>query len=509
MQKFSKWLIKEAISSTAVDSVNKIVKSFLAKKLGTKVYAYPGVEQFTNSTGRGYGVRYFYGGDKSIRFNWKGANITSFTLDSVDLWDGTSRDPNWHLEFDAQQSLVKTLPLIINFIQNPFGAGSFYLIPDDSKSSIKEEYLIEAQNIDAFDFVMQKLVPNAELSTTALTAEFGSYKPYPVFKAIKDLYPSLFQKRGTKQVFIGTPADVAKIKGQKDGIISSLGGVKIVVSKGGKKEVYAPTEQESEIEEKGIERIVYEEQLKHLAILIKLVVKGASNALFVAGRGGTGKTQTIETELAKLGLQDGNGYYKNTGSASPIGIYTTLYDNRKGLVLFDDCDSALADQEGRNLIKAATDTKKIRKIAWNKKSSVIVPKDQFEGAKDEDGGSPTNKNGDPLYPNSFEFAGRVVFISNLKLDKLDPDGALRTRGFIIEIDPTDAEMIDYMAKIAPMIKLENGSKLGKEDIDEVVGIIRTSKKKADVNLRKLVRGLNVKGEMKDDPMATTIIKLYA
>lgn len=509
MQKFSKWLIKEAISATAVDSVNKIVKSFLAKKLKSKVYAYPAVEQFANSTGRGYGVRYFYGGDKSIRFNWKGANINAFTLDSVDLWDGTSHDPNWHMEFDSQQSLVKTLPLIIDFIMSPFGAGSFYLIPDDGKSSIKEEYLFEAaQNIDAFDFVMQKLVPDAEISTTALTAEYGSYKPYPVFKAIKDLYPSLFQKRGTKQVFIGTAADVSKIKGEKDGIIGSLGGVKITVSKGGKKETYAPNDQEAEIETKGIEKVAYEEQLKHLSILMKMIIKGATNALFVAGRGGTGKTQTVEMELAKAGLQDGNGYYKNTGSASPIGIYTSLYDNRDGIVLFDDCDSALADQEGRNLIKAATDTKKIRKVAWNKKSSVIVPKDQFEDAGSE-GGPPTNKNGDPLYPNSFEFTGRVIFISNLKLDKLDPDGAIRTRGFIIEIDPTDSEMIDYMAKIAPNIRLEGGSTLKQSEIDDVIDEIRKSPKKSDISLRKLVRGLNVKAEMGDDPMWKTILKLYA
>lgn len=510
MQKFSKWLIKEAISATAVDSVNKIVKSFLAKKLGTKVYVYPGVEQFANSTGRGYGVRYFYGGDKSIRFNWKGANINAFTLDSVDLWDGTSRDPSWHMEFDSQQSLVKTLPLIIDFIKSPFGQGTFYLIPDDSKSSIKEEYLIEAQNIDAFDFVMQKLVPDAEISTTALTAEFGSYKPYPVFKAIKGLYPSLFQKRSTKQVFIGTSADVAKIKGQKDGIISSLGGVKIEVSKGGRKETYAPNEQETEIENQGIERVAYEEQLKHLSVLMRMVIKGATNALFVAGRGGTGKTQTVEAELAKAGLQDGNGYFKNTGSASPIGIYTSLYNNKNGIVLFDDCDSALADQEGRNLIKAATDTKKVRKVAWNKKSSVIVPKDQYESALESaDGERPTTKDGGYMFPNSFEFTGRVIFISNLKLDKLDPDGAIRTRGFIIEVDPTDPEMIDYMAKIAPMIRLEGGTTLKQSEIDEVIEEIKKSPKKSDISLRKMVRGLNVKAEMGDDPMWKTILKLYA
>lgn len=223
-----------------------------------------------------------------------------------------------------------------------------------------------------------------------------------------------------------------------------------------------------------------------------------------------GKTQTVEDELSKAGLTDGNGYFKNTGSASPVGIYGSLYDNKDGIVLFDDCDSALADQEGRNLIKSATDTKKIRKVAWNKKSSSIIRLSDFEQMVDEaDGERPTTKDGSPLYPNSFEFTGRVIFISNLPLNKLDPDGALRTRGYIIEIDPTDAELIDYMAKIAPLIKLENGTVLPQEKIDEVVEQIRNSTNKSDISLRKLVRALNIKAELGDDPDCEEIIKLYA
>lgn len=509
MQKFSKWLINEAISGAAVDSVNKIINSFLAKKLGTKVYCYPELEGFANSTGRGYGVRYFYN-KKSIRFNWKGANISSFTLDSVDLWDGTSHDPNWHMEFGAEQSLVKTLPLIIDLIKSPFGEGTFYMIPDDiSSSTVKEEYLIEAmQNIDAFDFVIKKLKEGASFKLGDLSNEFGHYKSVVIFNKLKDLYPSLFKKTGLLWSFNGTSNDLLKIKEQKDAIISQAGGIKVTITKGGSRETYAPSPQEEEIESEGIEKVAYKEQLRHLGILIKLVLKGASNALFVAGRGGTGKTQTIETELAKAGLQDGNGYFKNTGTASPIGMYMTLFDNKKGVILFDDCDSALNDQEGRNLIKAATDTKEIRKVSWNKKSSIIVPKDQYESAS-IDGEPPVNKNGDAMYPNSFDFSGKIIFISNLRAEKLDPDGALRTRGFIIDINPTDAEMIDYMATIAPLIKVSGNKTLKQSECNEVIEILKQSKSKNDKNLRKLVRGVKVKGEMKDDPDCKDIIRLYA
>lgn len=473
----------------------------------------PGVEQFTNSTGRGYGVRYFYGGDKSVRFNWKGANFSAFALDSVDVWDGTSKDPSWHMQFDTQTSLVKTLPTIVDLLKSKFGQGTFYAIPADNlNEDLEFGALSEAvsNDQDAFDELMKEFSPGKQLGVAALEVKHG-WRVAKILTYLRstDQYGSMFDKQGRNLIFKGSENDIKATIANKDQIMYAIGAVKVTVTKGGSNETYAPSEQEKQIEAAGIERVAYEQQLDDLAILMKLIIKGKSNALFVAGRGGTGKTQTVETELAKAGLQDGGGYYKNTGSASPIGIYGSLYDNKSGIVLFDDCDSALADQEGRNIIKAATDTKKMRKISWNKRSSVIIPVDQFEQALDAaDGERPTAKDGSYLYPNSFEFSGRVIFISNLKLDKLDPDGALRTRGYIIEIDPTDGEMIDYMAKIAPKIKLEDGATLNQSEIDEVIAEIRKSTK-SDLSLRKLVRGMNIKAEMGDDPSWKRILQRYA
>jgi hypothetical protein len=515
MKKFKSWLT-EAISATASDAVNKIILSYLKKKLGGKVFKMPGVEEFQNSTGRGYGVRYFYGGNKSLRFNWKGANISAFTLDSVDLWDGTRKDPNWHMEFEAQASLVKTLPTIVDFALSPFAAGTFYAIPADNLNedldfgtSVVSEGVASEQ--DAFDVLMKELKPNTAIPVAALEVKFG-WRLSKVLTFIRNeaAYSAWFTKAGRTLMFAGTADNLKTLESNKDNIMSGLGAVKVTVKAGGTSETYAPTEQEKEIEAKGgVEKVAYEIQLKHLSVLMKLIIKGASNALFVAGRGGTGKTQTVESELAKAGLKDGDGYFKNTGSASPYGIYTSLFRNRTGIVLFDDCDSALADQEGRNLIKAATDTKKIRKMAWNKKSSIMIPEKDYLELSNNYADPVYDDKGNQLYPISFEFVGRVIFISNLALNKLDPDGAIRTRGYIIEINPTDAEMVDYMAKIAPNIRLESGRTLNQSAIDEVVAEIRNSKNKNDISLRKLVRGMNIRDEMGDDPMWKDILRLYA
>ena len=201
----------------------------------------------------------------------------------------------------------------------------------------------------------------------------------------------------------------------------------------------------------------------------------------------TGKTQTVEDMLHAAGKQDGNGFYKITGSATPAGIYRLLFQHRKDILLFDDSDSALNDQDGRNLFKAASDTKKKRKLSWQKGGKNYVDPDDYnwdeEGEQDE-------------LPRSFDFEGKIIFISNLPLSKLDPDGALRTRGYIINVDPTDQEMLDFMKKIATKIPLDVDYKLSEQERHEVIDVIASRVKDAKtsktVNLRMMVRGLNTR-----------------
>lgn len=219
----------------------------------------------------------------------------------------------------------------------------------------------------------------------------------------------------------------------------------------------------------------------------------------------TGKTQTVEDTLEKLGLSDGSGYFKNTGTASPFGIYEMLYKNRNNIVLFDDSDGALADQDGRNLIKAATDTKKKRKLAWSKKNSKLydpalgVPQIKKSGknspVNDDDEFGDVDIDDDmedkaDMIPSYFDFEGRIIFISNLPLNKLDPDGALRTRAFIISINPTKAELLERMEQIMDSIKLEAGH-LTHEQRREVLEVIKGRSPKKEMSLRTLVRSLNL------------------
>jgi hypothetical protein len=274
----------------------------------------------------------------------------------------------------------------------------------------------------------------------------------------------------------------------------------VEVVKGAKNEDY-------EVEVPEVDKVSYGESLEHLEGLTEALTKGAFNALFIAGRGGTGKTQTVEDTLAKEGLSDGSGYFKITGSASPIGIYTTLYKYRDKIIMFDDCDGALETQDGRNIIKAATDTKKSRKIAWGKKSAGMYdPSDEAE-KEPEDNEGEEGEAADTRVPNYFNFTGRIIFISNLPLNKLDPDGALRTRAYIISIDPTPDELIERMGQILHKIPLEAGLSLSGKERERVLEVIKEGKRKNDASLRTLVRALNLAAS--GAPNWEKLVKLYA
>ena len=200
----------------------------------------------------------------------------------------------------------------------------------------------------------------------------------------------------------------------------------------------------------------------------------------------THNTHNVEKTLHSLGLQDGEGYFKNTSSGSPSGLFKTLFINRTGIVVLDDCDTLLNTQEGRNLLKAALDTKKRRKLVWGKSAHWLFdPADEYEAEAAQeaiDQGLEPEK-----FPRYYDYEGRVILISNLTPDQLDPDGALSTRGFVLTLDPTREEVFSYMQKILPEIEVEG--ELSEESRLEVLELIK--KQTGDVNIRKLVRGLNM------------------
>jgi hypothetical protein len=126
--------------------------------------------------------------------------------------------------------------------------------------------------------------------------------------------------------------------------------------------------------------------------------------MIVSGPPGVGKSFGVEQEIDKATMFDklaGKRLRAEVvkGSATPIGLYQTLYkySDPNCVIVFDDCDSILLDDVALNLLKGALDSGKKRKISWLSESSSL----RREGI-----------------PDSFEFKGSAIFITNLKFDKM-------------------------------------------------------------------------------------------
>jgi len=179
---------------------------------------------------------------------------------------------------------------------------------------------------------------------------------------------------------------------------------------------------EAETDEEAINRI--RERFDILHEMTKAAVNGNIRAMIVSGPPGVGKSFGVEQEIEKATLFDrmsGKRLRAEVvkGSATPIGLYQTLYkySDDNCVVVFDDCDSILLDDVALNLLKGALDSGKKRTISWLSESSAL----RREGV-----------------PDRFEFKGSVIFISNIKFSNVkgklkDHLDALQSRCHFVDL----------------------------------------------------------------------------
>lgn len=147
------------------------------------------------------------------------------------------------------------------------------------------------------------------------------------------------------------------------------------------------------------------ERFSVLEMLAGGVVDKNIRGLIVAGAPGVGKTFTLEQVLEKAEKQGKVSKLEVVkGSISAIGLYLRLWETREAgqVLVLDDIDEVFNSEEAMNLLKGALDTTKVRRISWAKASSFL---------RDQD------------IPNSFDYNGQIVFITNK-----DPDGIIAKGG---------------------------------------------------------------------------------
>lgn len=180
-------------------------------------------------------------------------------------------------------------------------------------------------------------------------------------------------------------------------------------------------------------RFTINERFGFVSDMVMMLANGDQASVVVTGPGGLGKSYTVTKTLDDAGFTDlslvddlAYGTRINTeksfvvikGYSTPKGLYRTLYEHRHGVIVFDDCDSVLKDPVSLNLLKGALDSYSRRIISWR------------ADIRDED------------LPTSFEFKGRVIFISNLSSSQIDQ--AIITRSMAVDLSMTSQQKIDRM-----------------------------------------------------------------
>jgi hypothetical protein len=153
------------------------------------------------------------------------------------------------------------------------------------------------------------------------------------------------------------------------------------------------------------------------------------------------------------------------GYSTPKGLYRLLYENKDGVLVFDDCDSVLKDPISLNLLKGALDSYSRRIISWR------------ADIRDED------------LPTSFEFKGRVVFISNLSSSQIDQ--AIITRSMAVDLSMTTKQKIERMRFIMDSNDfMPDFNKQFKADAIALVDQLQDNVK--ELSLRTLIQVVNIR-----------------
>lgn len=169
------------------------------------------------------------------------------------------------------------------------------------------------------------------------------------------------------------------------------------------------------------------ERFLMLEDMTKAVKKGHVRSLIVSGAPGVGKSFGVEKILGynKL-LADISGneslkkYDVIKGSITALGLYAKLYEYRdsNNVIVFDDCDQVFWCDVSLNLLKSALDSSKTRRLNWLADSNMLKRED---------------------IPNSFDFNGGIIFITNIDFDnikspKLKPHiEALESRSLYLDL----------------------------------------------------------------------------
>lgn len=213
-----------------------------------------------------------------------------------------------------------------------------------------------------------------------------------------------------------------------------------------------------------------------LDTLTKECLNGNSRSLIVSGPAGLGKSYTVEKRLESWD-STGENYSIVKGYVRPTGLFRILYKHRSKnqVIVFDDSDSLFYDDVSLNLLKSVCDTTEKRVVSW-------LSKARFKDDEDE------------IIPQTFEFEGSIIFITNLDFDEIVNKGnklaphlqALISRSHYIDLSMKTKT--DFVVRIQQVIEQGLLKSLSNDERKDVFNfIVQNCDKLREISLRMALK----------------------
>ena len=223
--------------------------------------------------------------------------------------------------------------------------------------------------------------------------------------------------------------------------------------------------------------------LKERFGILSTLTKGAVNknirAITVTGAPGVGKTYTVEQILEHSKEQKNTSFEIIKGAISAVNLYKAAYRNRKAgsVIVLDDADSIFNDEDALNILKVLCDSSEVRRVSWLKESQALISED---------------------IPQTFEFNGAMIFISNLDFQHFVDEGrnkysqhfeALMSRSMYLDLRLHSRNelgvWIEHVANAGQIFRREG---LTEEQGKAVLSFLRTNRETLrELSLRTLLK----------------------
>ena len=163
-----------------------------------------------------------------------------------------------------------------------------------------------------------------------------------------------------------------------------------------------------------------EEKQEMLAHMVRLVARGRSHGLFVAGVGGIGKSRTIERTLTEEGITP----ILVNSHITPLMLYRVLFESRKGrLIWLEDCDSIYTNMQALGLLRSAL---------WGQGQRIVT----YTSSQLDD------------IPSRFVFDSQIIFCANTIPKRNEAFKAVLSRVDQFTLHATNDELLEQMRTLA-------------------------------------------------------------